>query len=306
VDPGERLDLAHHPLLRQLLDRVAERIGTRPVDDVFLTPGTEIAVMERGGVQRQLTGGARRCLILGIGVLDGMTVGQLKAILAHEYGHFSNRDTAGGGVALSVRRSIVTMTIHLVQGGAAAWYNPAWWFVRGFYALFLRISQGASRLQEILADRWAAFAYGSAAFAAGLTHVIEASVRFDVNANAAVREALDKARPLPNLYTYRSPDVSDAAHIQQQIDEAMRAEPSPYDSHPAPAQRLAWVGALDAPGEPDARDGDDAWTLLNDREALEKHMTAQVRESVTAEHGIQFKEATDSGKMEPGPAEEGS
>jgi hypothetical protein len=40
--------------------------------------------------------------------------------------------------------------------------NPAWWFATGFYRIFLRVSQGAARLQEILADRRAAEAYGGA------------------------------------------------------------------------------------------------------------------------------------------------
>ena len=95
-----------------------------------------------------------------------MTQGQLKAVLAHEYGHFVNRDTAGGGLALAVRRAVWQMAESLASGGAARWYNPAWLFVTGFHKLFLRVSQGASRLQEILADRWAALAYGGAEFAA--------------------------------------------------------------------------------------------------------------------------------------------
>jgi len=46
----------------------------------------------------------------------------------------------------------------------------------GFHPLFLRISQGASRLQEILADRRAADVYGGAAFATGLKHMVACSL----------------------------------------------------------------------------------------------------------------------------------
>ena len=82
-----------------------------------------------------------------------MTQGQFKAILAHEYGHFSNRDTAGGDLARWVRASIYRMAYNLAVSGQARWYNPAWLFINGFHRGFLRITQGASRLQEILADR---------------------------------------------------------------------------------------------------------------------------------------------------------
>jgi Zn-dependent protease with chaperone function len=160
-EPGMRLDLSKHPRLRALLEEVAKRIGTRPVDQVYLTPGTDVAVMQRGKGRRE------RALVLGIAALDGMKIRPLKAVLGHEYGHFTNKDTAGGAFALSVRGSLHATAYGLATGGAAAWYNPAWLFVNGFHRVFLRISEGASRLQEVLADRWAAFAYGADAFEAG-------------------------------------------------------------------------------------------------------------------------------------------
>lgn len=171
-DPGVRLDLEKEPKLRALLDDVAKQIGTRAVDNVYLTPGTEVAVTERGKGKTK-----ERCLILGVAVLEGLALRPFKAVLGHEYGHFTNRDTAGGAYALAVRNSLDATAYALAANGAAAWYNPAWLFVNGFHRVFTRISQGASRLQEVLADRWAVFAYGAEAFERGLRHVVERSVR---------------------------------------------------------------------------------------------------------------------------------
>ena len=84
----------------------------------------------------------KRALVLGAGVLDGMKLRAFKGILAHEYGHFHNEDTAGGGFALAVRRSVLTMAVGLgpvatqavgsagdfYWGGAAStifWVDPA-------------------------------------------------------------------------------------------------------------------------------------------------------------------------------------
>lgn len=47
--------------------------------------------------------GRERFLILGVGVLEGTKLRPFRAILAHEYGRFSNCDTAGGGLALADR-----------------------------------------------------------------------------------------------------------------------------------------------------------------------------------------------------------
>jgi Zn-dependent protease with chaperone function len=289
-DPGARADLGTQPRLRHVLDDVAQRIGTRPVDTVFLTPGTEVAVFERGDMRHQLQGRTERCLILGIGVLEGMTVRQLKSIFAHEYGHFSNRDTAGGGLALSVRRSLVSIARGIAEGGAAAWYNPAWLFLRAFHSVFMRISQGASRLQEVLADRWAASAYGSLAFEQGLTHVIETSVRFASGASRVIAEALEHHRPLVNLYQSHAASKPEADEQEaQDVKEAFDAEPSPYDSHPGPRQRLEWVRRYGSSGEAAEADDDlPAWSLLEGREALEESMTAHVRADLEARHGVEF------------------
>jgi Zn-dependent protease with chaperone function len=280
-DPGERLDLRAQPRLRALLGEVARRVGTRPVDNVYLTPGTDVAVMERGGLGRQLSGRAERCLILGVGVLDGFRVGALKAVLAHEYGHFSNRDTAGGGFALGVRRSLVAMAESLARSGSAAWYNPAWLFLNGFYRVFLRISQGASRLQEVLADRWAAFSYGSRAFEEGLRHVIERSVRFGARANATLQEMAALHQPVANLYAHEPSQAVPEEEVARRVREVLNRVPSVYDSHPSPVERTRWVRALGAKGvAASPADEAEAWTLFSDRKAIEERMTAAVHEAI--------------------------
>jgi Zn-dependent protease with chaperone function len=290
-DPGLRLELDREPQLRAVLDDVAARIGTEPVHSVYMTPGTEVAVTERGGMWRRVRGRTERCLILGVGVLDGMKLRELEAILGHEYGHLRNADTAGGGLALAVRRSMFIMMRSIAQSGAATWYNPAWWFLNGYVRVFLRISLGASRLQEILADRWAAIAYGSAAFARGLTHVIARRVRFSAHANDALREVVAAKRPLANLYRYeleKPPEADAAKDVESKIREALEREPDAYDSHPAPKQRLALVQALAAPGTADVDEGAEAWSLFADRERLEKLMTDEVRRNVHEARGVEI------------------
>ena len=289
-DPDERLDLAEHSRLREVLDEVAAKVGTRAVDTVFFTPGTDIAVFERGGVTGQLRGNAERCLILGAGVMDGMKLSSFKAILAHEYGHFSNRDTAGGGLALMVRASVGKMASGMAEGGVATRLNPAWLFLEGFFHVFLRVSQGASRLQEVLADRFAAYAYGSEPFVDGLMHSIEQSVRFDAHVSSTISEVIDGKRPLANLYRYQPKEPVSEEDIETAVSEALQQEPTAYDSHPAPADRIAWVRALGAAGEVSRdRSGEsDAWSLLNSRRKLERAMTNEVRSNVALSFGVEI------------------
>lgn len=298
--PGAAVDPGTHPALRLLLDDVARQIGTRPVDVAYLTPGTDMAVTERDGVWTSLRGKrTERSLIMGVGLFEGMTQLQLRAILAHEYGHFRNADTAGGGLALAARRSLFALILRLARSGAARPWNPAWWFVRGFARMYLVISQGASRLQEVLADRWAVHAYGSDAFIAGYRHIVARDVAFGRGVDATIQDAIERRRALPNLYDHVVEPTADAA-LTTEIETAMAREPTPYDSHPSPRQRLAWAAQLAVTRAPQPDDDAPVWALFADRDEVERAMTATVRERIAEAHGIQIAD------RDPDPASAGA
>jgi Zn-dependent protease with chaperone function len=285
-DPGPRLTAEQSPALRAVLDEVAAKIGTRSVDSVYLRPGAGVSVMERGGLLRRLRDQSERCLILGVGVLDGMTQGQLRSVLAHEYGHFVNKDTSGGRVALVVQSSLFALGRRLVARGAADWSNPYWLFVQAFYRIFMRISLGAMRLQEVHADRWAAFAYGSESFASGLTHTHCQRIRFNAHANATLKEVIDGKLALSNLYSYRPQTPPEAEGLQRALEELMAQKPSPYHSHPCLADRIELVRALGVQSPEDESSRAEAWALFADRAALEQQMTELIRGNVAEARGI--------------------
>jgi len=273
ADPGVRLDLPTAPKLRILLDEVAEQIGTRPIDTVFLTPTGDLAVFERRG---------ERCLILGVGLLDGFSLRGFRAVLAHEYGHFANRDTAGGTQALAVRHSLEQMLATLRDPEQPSeslmdYLNPTWLFLSGFRAVFLRVSQGASRLQEYLADQWAAVAYGPDAFEEGFRHVVRSGLRSDLSFHATLEESLRLGRPIDNLFRAR-PAALEAVDFDVVVQEELARPAGPYDSHPSPLERFAWVRAVAEErgvGSPPLS-LDDAWSLFPNRDAIERSVTEQV------------------------------
>jgi Zn-dependent protease with chaperone function len=277
-EPGRPLPREDAPALWALTEEVAQRVNTRPVDAIYLTPGTEIAVTEGGGILKKLRGQGHRRLIVGLGVLNGMAQGQFKAIMAHEYGHFSNRDTAGGNLAWQVQLSMRHMAYQLASSGQARWYNPAWLFVNGYYRVFLRITLGASRLQEILADRYAALAYGVQNFAEGLKHVVWRSIAFNMQVNAEVEEAVAQKRILQNLYEL--PDETEAlSNLDEEFERVMNKPTSTYDSHPALKDRIAFLRGVQSPHE-----GEDSraliWELLPTAAVLQKTMTAVIQENI--------------------------
>ena len=274
--PGRELGRMDAPELWKLVQDVARRLSVQPVDTIFLTPDAAIGVFEKGSILKKLRGVGKRNLLLGMGALPGLTQGQFASILAHEYGHFSNRDTAGGDLAHQVYASLSQMALRMVQTRAAQFYNPVWLFIVGYQRIFLQVTLGASRLQEILADRYAAVAYGSENFIDGLKNLIRQSILFPLLANREIQSAVELNRTFVNLYDLPMQDDL-KGKLYDKVDEAMTRPTSKYDSHPAPRERISLIEQLHIPYSPMHDNPRPMLELFPNPEQLEQEMTAEIR-----------------------------
>jgi Zn-dependent protease with chaperone function len=284
-DPGLAVTESNAPALWAMARDVATTVGTRPVDEIWMTPGTELAVYERGDARSHLSTRSCRALLLGAGVLEGLGENAFRAILAHEYGHFSHRDTAGGDVALRVQNGMHAFAVALAEAGFATGWNLAYVFLQLYSFLFRRISYGATRLQEILADRLAIQKFGLGAFKEGLTHVIRRSLVFDHAVGAEIDDAIDNKRPLANLYTL--PPLSDkwtCEGIENSVEDALNQETTEDDTHPSPKDRFR-LGERIVSTVSDPSCGN-AWELFKEPDALMSELTAQVATRITNGTGV--------------------
>ncbi|MFT3780969.1 MAG: M48 family metalloprotease [Nibricoccus sp.] len=274
-DPGRALTREEAEELWKLTDEVARTVNTRPIDEIRITTGTELAVYERGTWRDKMRNKATRILILGVGVLKDFKIDDFRAVLAHEYGHFSNRDTAGGDIALRVQNDMLKFYYAMYEAGQATYYNVAFHFLRLYNFIFRRISHGATRLQEILADRVAAQCYGAAAFEGGLRHVIRRSIEFHRNADIEINASIQAKRPLANLYEWR---VENDAPLEKEYEQSINRETTEDDTHPSPKDRFRLVAAVNAPSC--APRSGQVWDLFRDREVLMKEMMAKIEKNV--------------------------
>jgi Zn-dependent protease with chaperone function len=279
VPPGRELKRIEAPELWTLVEEIARKLGVKSVDTIYVTPLAGIAVYERGSILQKLRGTGKRNLILGMGAMPGLTQGQLTAILAHEYGHFSNRDTAGGDLAHQVYASLYQMAQRLLQGGAAQVFNPVWLFVLGFQRIFLLITLGASRLQEILADRYAAIAYGGQNFIEGLQSVIRQGIAFPLQADYEIRRSFELNRTIFNLYDLPFEERLQG-ELEKQVEEAMARTTSQYDSHPAAKERIELIERLHVPYSAIQDNRLPALRLFPNPEELQRELTAEVMKNI--------------------------
>ena len=272
---GHLLRRIDAPDLWMLVEDVARKLAVRPVDSIIITPGVEIAVYEEGSILKKMRGAGQRNLILGMGVLSGLTQGQFAAVLAHEYGHFSNRDTAGGNMAKQVYISLHQLAQRLIKSRAAQIYNPAWLFVLGYQRIYLHVAHGASRLQEVLADRYAAASYGSVNLIEGLKNIIRQSIVFSLTAEYEIQESVEGNKTIINLYDLPMRDNL-AEEFEKQIEEDMNRATSKYDSHPAPKERIAWIERMQIPNSSIEDNFKPLLHLFPNSEDLQRKMTKQI------------------------------
>ena len=275
VDPGRSLNYDEAPGLWDLTRTVAATVNTRSVDEIRITPGTELAVYEKGTLRERSQDKAQRILILGIGVLNDFKQNGFRAVLAHEYGHFTHRDTAGGDVAIRVNNDMMKFAYAMIVSDQASWWNVAYQFLRIYHFIFRRISHGATRLQEVLADRVAALKYGPLAFEEGLTHVVRKSVEFHHLAAKEIDACVQARRALQNLYELR---LDQNSNLQQEIGESLNRETSDDDTHPSPKDRFRLTRRITGANELPATGM--VWDLFRNREALTNEMTSLVQSDV--------------------------
>lgn len=274
-DPGRSLNQAEAPGLWELTKKVAAALNTRPVDEIRVTPGTDLAVYERGSFREKSGDQAQRILILGVGVLNDFPLNGFRAVLAHEYGHFSHRDTAGGDVALRVNDDMLKFAHAMITSRQNVWWNVAFHFLRIYHFIFRRISRGATRLQEVLADRAAAARYGALAFEEGLKHVIRKDAEFGFLANREINESAGAQRALQNLYEL---PINPNPDIDQATEQTLNRETSEDDTHPSPNDRFRLTKKIVSQSEPPISGM--VWDLFADRAALTGEMTALIQQQL--------------------------
>ncbi|HYL98537.1 MAG TPA: M48 family metallopeptidase, partial [Blastocatellia bacterium] len=276
-DPGRSIKVEEAPKLWDLARQVSGVVGTPVVDEIRMTPGTDLAVYQKSGSRRDSEDAGKKVLLVGAGILNGFSVNAFRAVLAHEYGHLSHRDTAGGEVALRVNANMRNFAIAMAQSGQAVWWNLGFWFLRIYHFIFRRLSYGATRLQEVLADRVAVLNYGAQAFEEGLRHVIRQSVEFEEAANSEIMSARQDRRTLRNLYGL---EFATSPGVEDKVLAATNRSTTQDDTHPSPADRFRYASRIVS--KPVSEIEGTVWDLFADREALTNEMSNTVNQRLRA------------------------
>ncbi|MGW2815808.1 M48 family metalloprotease [Streptomyces sp. NPDC001415] len=261
------------PELWAEIRELAERTGTRPPHRVVLTGDVNAAVAERTWMLGLIPG--RRRMYIGVPLLVGLTRPRLRAVLAHELGHYSNRDTRLAGLTMRGRDAVLR-TIEALRKGAEGGSASQAFMARvyfGYAKLYMRVSQSVARRQEIAADLAAARTAGRDTTAGALREipVLHSAFGFYVERYACVGWDAALLPPVGEFYggfRHLLADPGREHELAELRAELPEEEHSLYDSHPPIAERVRRIEALPEDGIRDDPDAPGALTLLRDPAAV--------------------------------------
>ncbi|SHM23754.1 M48 family metallopeptidase [Actinacidiphila paucisporea] len=282
-NPGLAVTADEQPELWAQVEEAARAAGTSAPSRLILTGDVNAAVSERTQLLGLLRG--RRTMYLGLPLLAGVTVPQLRAVLAHEFGHYSNQDTRLAAMTMRGREAVVHTIDGFREGRTQAHVTIGNLYV-GYGRFFLRVSESVGRRQELAADAAAARTVGRDTTAAALARVPLLDAAHDYYVRTYALLAVDAGALPPAGQVYGGFPLLLAARGADGVAalaEGRRVrKPSLYDSHPPMAERVALVEALPDDGRTDDPAAPAALTLLRDATTVTAAAEAAVLRSELA------------------------
>lgn len=281
--PGPELKETAHPELFAMIKDVAKATGQRMPVHVYAVLEVNAFVTERGGLMGI---GSRRVMGIGLGLLNAFSIDEVRAVVAHEFGHFDGGDTRLGPWVYKTRaamgRAVVNLqnTMNSVSEIEAIGFviaiieAPFRWMTLGY----MRLASAVSRMQEFSADAVAARAVGTGPVLKGFGKLAGTAAAVDAYFDSEINTLVQQGVLPPVLAGARQfVDANRARMAEIDADHAKLGEASAFDSHPPLSERIAAIEKLvgsvpDLVGKSDSRLGID---LIRYPEKLVRELIAE-------------------------------
>ncbi|MET1073511.1 MAG: M48 family metalloprotease [Umezawaea sp.] len=260
---GVPLTREAQPELWRVVDGLAAVAGTRAPDDIRLIPEVNAAVWERTSLLGLRAG--ERHLVIGMPLLAGLAVGELRSVLAHELGHYGGGHTKLSALTYRAKNALQLTVANLT--GALGW-------LFGHYARFYAVvAASANRAQELHADEASVAAAGRDTAQSALRKLGPLSVAWAHFEREFLALVPDAERTPPVLAGFRTflGDVRVGEQLGEIGVRLLDEEPeSVFDSHPPIRERIAAMDGMDAAGA--TADDRPSWVLLAGVPDLEREL----------------------------------
>jgi len=310
---SQRLEITEeqHPRLYAFIRRLTTETQTPFPKKIFISPDVNACVFYNSSFWSMFFP-VRKNLEIGLGLVNSINISEFKAVVAHEFGHFSQKSMKLGSFTYNVNKVIHNM---LFENNSYTSFLRAWgnlhgylrifvsitvriaggiqWILRGMYKLINKNYRSLSREMEFHADTVAASVSGG-------NNVISALSRIEVAANcynSALNNANDKLkenRIAANIYTdqlvvlqslagdYRLPIKNGlpeiSYHFIQSFSRSRINYKDQWASHPTLTERKMHLDQFSIEAPPDTSS---PWLLFDQPHALQEQLTRNLYANVT-------------------------
>jgi heat shock protein HtpX len=150
--PGPQLTPESEPQLFAMIEDVAAATSQQRPSEVYLLNEVNAWVSQRGGF---MGFGSKRVMGVGLPLMTNMTRPELRAVIAHEFGHYCSGDVGIGPLIYKTRAAIARTLVGVDETFLQSVFN---WYAK----VFMRLTMAVSRQQEFVADETAARVAGAA------------------------------------------------------------------------------------------------------------------------------------------------
>lgn len=260
----------------------------------------------------------RKNLQIGLGLVNAVTLSEFKAIIAHEFGHFSQRSMKLGSYVYHMNQIIFNL-LHDNEGyenTLQSWANASWyfsifavitirivngiqWVLRQVYALVNKQYMSLSRQMEFHADTISASVSGADHLITSLHRLEVADITYN-NVFEFYRDHFKDGLKPDNIYPqhkevmrafasfHRLPMTEGLPQINadsfKRFNKTRIAVKDQWASHPSTDDREAHLRSLNiqAPSSDES-----AWVIFDHQEKLQTDITNKIFESVKYENAVQ-------------------
>jgi Zn-dependent protease with chaperone function len=235
---GIELERSEAPALYAMVEELRRRIRAPRIDRIVIGASVNATALQ---VHRVLLFSPRNVLRLGYPLLVALPPEHLRAVVAHEVGHFSRAHGRFAAWVYGTRLAWVRLvqTLH-ARGNAPIW---VYWINRFYLPRLDMTARAVSRSQEFTADRFAADVVGPRVAADALVAIDLLSRHHDDVFWPALEERLEGDPERIRPYATIAAELSRwAPRDGTWVEEALRQAVDESDTHPTLARRLEALG----------------------------------------------------------------
>ena len=308
ANPGKEITAENQPALFKFLHELADETKAPRPHKVFLSPDVNAAVFYDLSVLNFFIP-TRKNLLIGLGLVNVLNRTEFKAVLAHEFGHFSQRSMAvskwvyvGKAIAghIIAKRDILDRMLEFISriDLRLAWIGWVMrlivWSIRSLmesvFTWVILAERSLSREMEFHADLVAVSVSGSDALIHALYRIHSADQSWTATTDFVISE-LVKGKAVEDLFAVQTlidqhfgrilnqplygqpPQMSGDNPANHRVFSASIAQPPRmWMTHPPNTEREENAKRTYIPAPIDEQS---AWTLFDDPEGLRKDVTQQ-------------------------------